>query len=74
MKDKERRQRQREDKLESQRLVQEERINRAMERARAPIAKKIGKPVVSVSNPVQKKKINDGEQKTKKKEEGTKCI
>ena len=41
MKDKERRQRLREEKLEAQRVLQEERVQRALERARAPVKKKV---------------------------------
>lgn len=70
MKDKERRQRLREEKLETQRLLQEERVRRAMERAQAPVKKKSGKPVVFRSAPPQKKKHRAGD--TKKKEDGKK--
>jgi hypothetical protein len=41
MKDKERRQRLREEKMEAQRALQEERVQRALERARAPVKKKV---------------------------------
>ena len=41
IKDKERRQRIREEKMEAQRLLQEERVQKAMERAKAPIKKKV---------------------------------
>lgn len=68
MKDKERRQRLREEKLEAQRALQDERVQRALERARAPIKKKTGKPVVFRSAPPQKKKVKG--QETKKKVEG----
>ncbi|KAJ3417141.1 Coiled-coil domain-containing protein 38 [Chytridiales sp. JEL 0842] len=68
MKDKERRQRLREEKMEAQRALQEERVQRALERARAPVKKKTGKPVVFRSAPPQKKKKK--EEITKKKEEG----
>ncbi|KAJ3196675.1 Coiled-coil domain-containing protein 38 [Irineochytrium annulatum] len=67
MKDKERRQRLREEKMEAQRALQEERVQRALERARAPVKKKTGKPVVFRSAPPQKKKPK--EEFTKKKEE-----
>ncbi|KAJ3254335.1 Coiled-coil domain-containing protein 38 [Boothiomyces macroporosus] len=67
MKDKERRQRLREEKLEAQRALQEERVQRALERARAPVKKKTGKPVVFRSAPPQKKKLEEHD--TKKKEE-----
>ncbi|KAI9206345.1 uncharacterized protein BJ171DRAFT_440430 [Polychytrium aggregatum] len=67
MKDKERRQRLREEKMDAQRILQEERVQRALERARAPVKKKTGKPVVFRSAPPQKKKKK--EEDTKKKEE-----
>ncbi|KAI8853068.1 hypothetical protein BC829DRAFT_430335 [Chytridium lagenaria] len=67
MKDKERRQRLREEKMEAQRALQEERVQRALERARAPVKKKTGKPVLFRSAPPQKKKKK--EEFTKKKEE-----
>lgn len=41
IKDKERRQRIREEKIEAQRLLQEERVQKAMERAKAPVKKKV---------------------------------
>lgn len=41
IKDKERRQRIREEKMEAQRLLQEERVQKAMERAKAPVKKKV---------------------------------
>ncbi|KAJ3200052.1 Coiled-coil domain-containing protein 38 [Dinochytrium kinnereticum] len=41
LKDKERRQRLREEKMEAQRALQEERVQRALERARAPVKKKV---------------------------------
>lgn len=68
MKDKQRRQRLREEKLEGQRQVQEERIQRALERARAPVKKKSGRMVVFRSAPPMKKKKREDD--TKKKEEG----
>ncbi|KAJ3081675.1 Cilia- and flagella-associated protein 100, partial [Quaeritorhiza haematococci] len=67
VKDKERRQRLREEKMETQRILQEERVQRALERARAPVKKKTGKPVVFRSAIPQKKKKK--EEDTKKKEE-----
>eukprot|EP00842_Homolaphlyctis_polyrhiza_P005967 jgi/Hompol1/6371/HPOL_001187-RA len=67
VKDKERRQRLREEKMEAQRALQEERVQRALERARAPVKKKTGKPVVFRSPPPQKKKKK--EEDNKKKEE-----
>merc|ERR1711907_576475 len=42
--EKERRQRAREEKMEAQRSLQEERMKRAIERAKAPVQKKVGKP------------------------------
>ncbi|KNE64995.1 hypothetical protein AMAG_10663 [Allomyces macrogynus ATCC 38327] len=69
LKDKERRQRLREEKMDAQRLIQEERIQRALERARAPVKKKTGKPVMFRSAPPQKKKKRT--QDNKNKEEGT---
>lgn len=47
MKDKERRQRLREEKMEAQRILQEERVQRALERARAPVKKKVNKLLFS---------------------------
>ncbi|KAI9104488.1 hypothetical protein DFS34DRAFT_196624 [Phlyctochytrium arcticum] len=67
LKDKERRQRLREEKMEAQRLLQEERVQRALERARAPVKKKTGKPIAFRSAPPQKKKRK--EEDTKQKEE-----
>ncbi|TPX71509.1 hypothetical protein SpCBS45565_g01080 [Spizellomyces sp. 'palustris'] len=68
MKDKERRQRLREEKMEAQRALQEERVQRALERARAPVKKKTGKPIAFRSAPPQKKKRK--EEDNKQKEEG----
>ncbi|KAJ3104061.1 Cilia- and flagella-associated protein 100 [Physocladia obscura] len=65
-KDKERRRRQREEKMETQRALQEKRVQIALERAKAPVKKKVGKPVVFRSAPPQKKKKKE---ETKKKEE-----
>ncbi len=58
----------REEKLEMQRLLQEERVQRALERAKAPIKKKLGKPIPFRSAPPQKKEKKTTE--SKKKEEG----
>ncbi|KAL7747265.1 hypothetical protein RI367_007318 [Sorochytrium milnesiophthora] len=69
MKDKERRQRAREEKLDAQRAMQEERIQRALERARAPVKKKTGKPVVFRSAPPQKKKKKEEDTKNKEEED-----
>ncbi|KAJ3297159.1 Coiled-coil domain-containing protein 38 [Rhizoclosmatium sp. JEL0117] len=66
-KDKERRRRLREEKMETQRALQEKRVQIALERAKAPVKKKVGKPVVFRSAPPQKKKKK--EEFTKKKEE-----
>ncbi|KAJ1501072.1 Cilia- and flagella-associated protein 100 [Coelomomyces lativittatus] len=68
LKDKERRHRLREEKMDAQRILQEERIQRALERARAPVKKKTGKPLVFRSAPPQRKKKRA--QNTKNKEEG----
>lgn len=70
MKDKERRQRLREEKMDAQRHIQEERVQRALERARAPVRKKTGKPVVFRSAPPQKKK-KKAEESRKKEDEDT---
>jgi len=56
IKDKERRQRLREEKLGAQITLQEERVKKSLERARAPIKKKMGKPVAFRSVPPQKVK------------------
>ncbi|KAI8909603.1 hypothetical protein EDD86DRAFT_205831 [Gorgonomyces haynaldii] len=69
LKDKERRQRLREEKLEAQRALQEERVQRALERARAPVKKKTGKPVVFRSAPPQKKKVQGLDTKKKVEED-----
>ncbi|TPX47442.1 hypothetical protein SeMB42_g03317 [Synchytrium endobioticum] len=67
IKEKERRQRLREEKMEAQRLLQEERVQKALERAQAPVQKKLGKPVMYRSAPPQRKKKR--ELQTKKQEE-----
>ncbi|KAI9220489.1 hypothetical protein BC828DRAFT_383406 [Blastocladiella britannica] len=69
IKDKERRQRLREEKMDAQRVQQEERIQRALERARAPVKKKTGKPVVFRSAPPQKKKKRAQDNKNKDEED-----
>ncbi|KAI8800093.1 hypothetical protein BJ742DRAFT_764473 [Cladochytrium replicatum] len=69
MKDKERRQRLREEKMEAQRILQEERVQRALERARAPVKKKTGKLVVFRSAPPQKKKKAEEDDKIKEEED-----
>ncbi|KAI9343742.1 hypothetical protein DFJ73DRAFT_506734 [Zopfochytrium polystomum] len=68
-KDKERRQNLREEKLEAERAKQEERVQRALERARAPVKKKTGKAVVFRSAPPQKKKFVAGESGKAKEDE-----
>jgi len=68
IKDKERRQRIREEKMEAQRLLQEERVQKAMERAKAPVKKKVGKAIVFRSAPpLRKVKKTEA---TDKKDEG----
>jgi hypothetical protein len=69
LKDKERRQRLREQKMETQRLLQEERVQKALERARAPVKKKVGKPVVFRSAPPQRVKKKAEEIKKKEDED-----
>lgn len=56
LKDKERRQRLREEKMEQQKKLQEERVQRALQRANAPILKKSGKPLMFRSALAPKKK------------------
>ena len=68
IKDKERRHRIREEKMDAQRLLQEERVQRALERAKAPVKKKTGKPVVFRSAPPQRK-VKKAEDNKKKEEE-----
>jgi hypothetical protein len=72
VKDKERRQRIREEKMEAQRLLQEERVRKALERAKAPVKKKTGKPIVFRSALPQRKVKKTEESKTK--EEGIKLF
>jgi len=55
-KERERRLRVREEKLEQQRVMQEERIRRSIERSQAPVPKKTGKPVMFRAPPIRKKK------------------
>lgn len=68
LKDKERRQRVREEKLETQRQYQEERVKRALERAKALPRKKAGKQIVFRSAPPEKKKKRVDETATKNEE------
>ena len=70
-KEKERRHRAREEKLEQQRREQEKRVQRALERAQAPVHKKTGKPVMTRSQPLSRKKKNAdaGPKKTDEEEE-----
>ncbi|TPX35034.1 hypothetical protein SmJEL517_g02425 [Synchytrium microbalum] len=67
IKEKERRQRLREEKMEAQRALQEERVQKALERAQAPVQKKTAKQVMFRSAPPQRKKKR--ELQTKKQEE-----
>ncbi|XP_055881309.1 cilia- and flagella-associated protein 100-like isoform X2 [Biomphalaria glabrata] len=69
-KDKERRQKMREEKLELLRLHQEERVKKALERAQAEPKKKTGKRLVFRSEPpMLKKKEDEGADQTSKEEE-----
>jgi len=70
-KDKERRLKMREEKMEQQRLHQEERVRRALERAKADPKKKTGRKLVGRSEPPQLKKREDdaADQATREEEE-----
>lgn len=68
-KGKERRQRGREEKLEQQRKEQERRVQRSLERAQAPVHKKVGKPLMFRSPPERKKKVQDNGPKKSDEEE-----
>ncbi|XP_031571792.1 cilia- and flagella-associated protein 100-like [Actinia tenebrosa] len=69
-KEKERRLRLREEKMEQQRLHQEDRVRRALERAQAEPKKKTGKPLMFRSEPPQtRKKQHDADKKQDKEEE-----
>ncbi|KAH9490579.1 hypothetical protein Btru_033585 [Bulinus truncatus] len=69
-KDKERRQKMREEKMELLRLHQEERVKKALERAQAEPKKKTGKKLVFRSEPpMLKKKEDEGADQTSKEEE-----
>ncbi|XP_038069732.1 cilia- and flagella-associated protein 100-like isoform X1 [Patiria miniata] len=69
-KEKERRLRQREEKIEAQRIHQEERVKRALERAQADPKKKTGRKLVFRSEPPQtKRKVDKSKQKADKEEE-----
>ncbi|KXJ19876.1 Coiled-coil domain-containing protein 37 [Exaiptasia diaphana] len=69
-KEKERRLRVREEKMEQQRLHQEDRVRRALERAQAEPKKKTGKPLMFRSEPPQtRKKQHDADKKQDKEEE-----
>lgn len=69
-KEKERRMRLREEKMEQQRLHQEDRVRRALERAQAEPKKKTGKPLMFRSEPPQtRRKQQDAEKKQDKEEE-----
>eukprot|EP00164_Ancoracysta_twista_P003350 GFYU01004474.1.p1 GENE.GFYU01004474.1~~GFYU01004474.1.p1 ORF type:complete len:570 (-),score=267.28 GFYU01004474.1:270-1979(-) len=63
--EKDRRQKARAEKMEEQRIIQENKIARSLARAQAPVAKKTGKPLMKRSLPIQKKK-KDETQTTKK--------
>ncbi|XP_025108512.1 cilia- and flagella-associated protein 100-like [Pomacea canaliculata] len=69
-KEKERRLKMREEKIELQRLHQEERVKRALERAKAEPKKKTGKKLVFRSEPPQlKKKEDEGADQASREEE-----
>ncbi|XP_068759305.1 cilia- and flagella-associated protein 100-like isoform X1 [Montipora capricornis] len=69
-KEKERRLRLREEKMEQQRLHQEDRVRRALERAQAEPKKKTGKPLMFRSEPPQtRRKHQDADKKQDKEEE-----
>ncbi|XP_067683818.1 cilia- and flagella-associated protein 100-like [Haliotis asinina] len=69
-KEKERRLKMREEKLEQQRIHQEERVRRALERAKAEPKKKTGKKLVFRSEPPRlKKKEDEGADQASKEEE-----
>ncbi|KAK2185785.1 hypothetical protein NP493_222g01038 [Ridgeia piscesae] len=70
-KEKERRMRQREDKVEQQKIHQEERIRRALERAKAEPKKRTGRPLVFRSEPPSflKEEDDGSEQATREEEE-----
>ncbi|XP_041459081.1 cilia- and flagella-associated protein 100-like isoform X2 [Lytechinus variegatus] len=69
-KEKERRLRLREEKLEAQRIHQEERVRRALERAQADPKKKTGRKLVYRSEPPQtKRKVDRSKEKANKEEE-----
>lgn len=69
-KEKERRMRLREEKMEQQRLHQEDRVRRALERAQAEPKKKTGKPLMFRSEPPQtRRKQQDAGKKQDKEEE-----
>ncbi|PRP84665.1 hypothetical protein PROFUN_07915, partial [Planoprotostelium fungivorum] len=68
-KEKERRQRLRAEKLEVQKVSQELRIKRALERSQAPTVKRTGKPVMFRSQLVQRQKDDGESQDAENKEE-----
>ncbi|XP_020619438.1 cilia- and flagella-associated protein 100-like [Orbicella faveolata] len=69
-KEKERRMRLREEKMEQQRIHQEDRVRRALERAQAEPKKKTGKPLMFRSEPPQtRRKQQDADKKQDKEEE-----
>lgn len=55
--EKERRQKARQKLLDEQRLQREERSQKALARSQAPVKKKVGKPVMWRSRPIDKKKV-----------------
>mmetsp|Transcript_33784 Transcript_33784/g.56713 ORF Transcript_33784/g.56713 Transcript_33784/m.56713 type:complete len:611 (+) Transcript_33784:2-1834(+) len=68
-KEKERRQRVREEKMEAQKRLQEERIKRSLERSKAPALKKTGKPVMFRSMPAIRRKRDKDQDHQKNEEE-----
>lgn len=54
--EKERRQRVREEKLEISRKLQEERVQRSLRRAQEPVQKRQGKPIMARSQPLHRTK------------------
>merc|ERR1712226_441888 len=69
-KEKERRLKMREEKIEQQRIHQEDRVRKALERAKADPKKKTGRRVVGRSEPPQiKKREDDGADQASREEE-----
>jgi hypothetical protein len=68
--EKQRRHRAREEKLEQQKEIQELRLKKSLERSKAPVIKRTGKPVMFRSKPlVRKKKNEDNSKQTADEEE-----